>query len=186
MRTKVALERVGQNAISFLPLLLGSIGKQTSLSHQIKLKLDLSLLRPFFCEAPCGRLPASPHSDWISAFGLIEGCCSVGGEGGRSPFYKKEAGLLSYDPFSPRPFIKSLEMALGDFPAEGGGFKPALGTWSDKSMHISGARGKEWNRKRIHLRFIRRICPFCFGGGKKEKKSPIARRKSEADKSQSN
>ena len=36
-------------------------------------------------------------------------------------------------------------------------------------MHISGARGKEWNRKRIHLRFIRRICPFCFGGGKKEK-----------------
>lgn len=55
MRTKGALERVGQNAISFLPLLLGSIGKQTSLSHQIKLKLDLSLLRPFFCEAlPAG------------------------------------------------------------------------------------------------------------------------------------
>ena len=51
------------------------------------------------------------------------------GRGGREEpiFVKKEAGLLSYDPFSPRPFIKSLEMALGDFPAEeGGGSNPHL------------------------------------------------------------
>ena len=48
-----------------------------------------------------------------------------GREGG-AHFLKKEAGLLSYDPFSPRPFIKSVEMALGDFPAEGGGSNPHL------------------------------------------------------------
>ncbi len=44
------------------------------------------------------------------------------GRGGREePILKKEAGLLSYD-----PFIKSVEMALGDFPAEGGGSNPHL------------------------------------------------------------